>query len=131
MSRPRHPVPDCPTGPGVLPTYRWRQAPDGLLTRRQLRARGLRPNGQDVAAQIQWRSRFGGTGLALLYRPELASPVREMTPRRRAALAAANRARRMCPDCGRDAGYVLPVRYGTCIPCADGTELTQNRRPPS
>jgi hypothetical protein len=35
-----------PTGalPGV-PTYPWRLAPDGLATRRQLRARGLRPGG--------------------------------------------------------------------------------------
>ncbi|WP_405017249.1 hypothetical protein OHV05_09290 [Kitasatospora sp. NBC_00070] len=124
MSRTRHPAPDTPTGPGVLPTYRWRQAPDGFLTRRQLRARGLRPGGQQVAAQILWPSRFGGTAMALLYRPELAAPVREMTPGRRAALDAANRARRTCPDCGRDAGYVLPRHLGTCIPCADDTPPT-------
>ncbi|BFV58279.1 hypothetical protein KCMC57_up33830 [Kitasatospora sp. CMC57] len=119
MSRPKFFDPDGHRYGGI-PTYPWRQAPEGYLTRRQLRARGLRPNGQDVAAQILWRSRFGGTALACLYRPELAAPVREMTPRRRAALDAANRARRMCPDCGRDAGYVLPRHLGTCIPCADG-----------
>ncbi|CAL9483282.1 hypothetical protein SUDANB146_03428 [Streptomyces sp. enrichment culture] len=34
----------------TLPAYRWRLAPDGLATRRQLRAAGLRPGGQDVAA---------------------------------------------------------------------------------
>ncbi|WP_405018022.1 hypothetical protein OHV05_14530 [Kitasatospora sp. NBC_00070] len=106
---------------GGIPTYPWRQAPDGYLTRRQLRKRGLRPNGQDVAAQIQWNSRFGGTALACLYRAELAAPVREMTPRQRAALDAANRAKRTCPACRRDAGYVLPRHLGTCAPCADGT----------
>jgi len=96
-------------------------APDGYLTRRQLRARGLRPGGQPVAAQVLWRSRrCKGVRAAYLYRPELAKPVRPMTPGRAAALAAANRARRVCPDCGRDAGYVLPARYGTCLPCADG-----------
>src|SRR5215469_3696148 len=40
-----------------LPTYPYRFAPDGLLTIRQLRARGLRPGGQDIAAQIVWRHR--------------------------------------------------------------------------
>ena len=38
-----------------LPTYPWRFAPDGLLTLRQLRAKGLRPGGQAVVAQILWR----------------------------------------------------------------------------
>lgn len=96
-------------------------APDGYLTRRQLRTRGLRPNGQPVAAQILWHSRRTRDGIraAYLYRPELACPVRPMTPAKAAALAAANRARRLCPGCGRDAGYVLPAHLGTCLPCAD------------
>lgn len=33
-----------------IPTFPWRFAPDGYATRRQLRARGLRPGGQPVAA---------------------------------------------------------------------------------
>ncbi|MFC8450602.1 RRQRL motif-containing zinc-binding protein [Kitasatospora sp. NPDC057223] len=103
-----------------IPTFPWRMAPDSLCTRRQLRARGLRPNGQPVAAQILWRSRKSkDVRAAYLYQPELACPVRPMTPAKWAALAAANRARRTCPGCGRDAGYVLPARYGTCLPCAD------------
>ncbi|WP_431680139.1 RRQRL motif-containing zinc-binding protein [Kitasatospora sp. KL5] len=103
-----------------LPTYPWRMAPDGYLTRRQLRRRGLRPGGQPVAAQILWRSRrTNGMRAAHLYRTCLAKPVRPMTPARAAALAAANRARRTCPVCGRDAGYVLPTHLGTCLACAD------------
>ncbi|MCD0483444.1 hypothetical protein LO771_13790 [Streptacidiphilus sp. ASG 303] len=102
-----------------LPTYPWRMAPEGLATRRQLRAEGLRPGGQDVAAQILWRNRRRGVRAAYLYRVDLARPVRPMTPARAAALAAAMRARRTCPVCGRDAGYVLPARYGTCLPCAE------------
>ncbi|PBC72158.1 hypothetical protein BX265_6779 [Streptomyces sp. TLI_235] len=101
-----------------LPTYPWRMAPDGLLTRRQLRTRGLRPGGQPVAAQILWRSRSRGVRAAYLYRACLAKPVRPMTPGRTAALAAANLARRTCPACGRDAGCVLPAHLGTCLPCA-------------
>ncbi|PBC78933.1 hypothetical protein BX265_3725 [Streptomyces sp. TLI_235] len=103
-----------------LPTYPWRMAPDGFLTRRQLRTRGLRPGGQPVAAQILWRSRrTKSLRAANLYRTALAKPVRPMTPGKCRALAAANLARRTCPLCGRDAGYVLPVHLGTCLPCAD------------
>lgn len=49
------------------PTYPWRGAPSGLATLRQLRAQGLRPGGQPVAAQILWRG-IGGTRKAYLHR---------------------------------------------------------------
>ncbi|MFJ1564617.1 RRQRL motif-containing zinc-binding protein [Streptomyces erythrochromogenes] len=101
----------------TLPAYRWRLAPDGLATRRQLRALGLRPGGQDVAAQVERPRRRRGPLVAFLYRIDLARPVRPMTPARRAALAKANRARRICPSCGRDAGYVIPAHLGVCNPC--------------
>ncbi|MFJ9605453.1 RRQRL motif-containing zinc-binding protein [Kitasatospora sp. NPDC101176] len=122
MSRPRHWDPDG-SRHGGTPTYPWRMAPRGLFTRRQLRARGLRPGGQDVAAQVMWRSRFGGTCPAYLYRLDRAKPVQPMTPAKAAALAKANRARRTCPDCGQDVGYVLPAHLGTCLTCADGSAL--------
>ncbi|MET9442384.1 RRQRL motif-containing zinc-binding protein [Streptomyces sp. NPDC006610] len=102
----------------TLPVYRWRLAPDGLATRRQLRAAGLRPGGQDVAAQLERPRRRRGPLVAYLYRVDLALPVRPMTPARRAALAKANAARRPCPECGRDAGYVIPSSLGMCTPCA-------------
>ncbi|MFJ8336036.1 RRQRL motif-containing zinc-binding protein [Streptomyces sp. NPDC094437] len=103
----------------ALPVYRWRDAPDGYATRRQLRARGLRPGGQDVAAQLERPRRRGREPLiAYLYRVELARPVRPLTPARRAALAKANAARRICPGCRRDAGYVIPTSLGLCVPCA-------------
>ncbi|MGA5319813.1 RRQRL motif-containing zinc-binding protein [Streptomyces seoulensis] len=101
----------------ALPVFRWRLAPDGYATRRQLRAAGLRPGGQDVAAQLERPRRRRGPLVAYLYRVDLAVPVRPMTPGRWAALAAANRARRVCPHCRRDAGYVIPSSLGTCVPC--------------
>ncbi|GAA4105430.1 RRQRL motif-containing zinc-binding protein [Streptomyces hundungensis] len=101
----------------TLPVYQWRLAPDGYATRRQLRARGLRPGGQDVAAQLERPRRRRGPLVAFLYRVDLAKPVRPMTPARRAALAKANAARRWCPTCRRDAGYVIPLSLGTCVPC--------------
>ncbi|MEU5145203.1 RRQRL motif-containing zinc-binding protein [Streptomyces sp. NPDC021139] len=103
---------------GAVPVYRWRLAPDGLATRRQLRALGLRPGGQDVAAQVERPRRRREPLVAYLYRVEQAKPVRPMTPAKRAALAKANAARRVCPECRRDAGYVIPPSLGMCTPCA-------------
>ncbi|MDH6434754.1 hypothetical protein M2158_003231 [Streptomyces sp. SAI-144] len=101
-----------------IPTYPWRLAPDGLATRRQLRKQGLRPGGQDVAAQILRPRRRREPLTAYLYRIDLALPVRPMTPARWAALAKANAARRHCPECRRDAGYVIPPTLGMCVTCA-------------
>ncbi|MDL5202927.1 RRQRL motif-containing zinc-binding protein [Streptomyces sp. ALI-76-A] len=103
---------------GALPVYRWRLAPDGLATRRQLRAAGLRPGGQDVAAQIERPRRRRGPLVAYLYRVDAAKPVRPMTSAKWAALAKANAARRTCPACRCDAGYVIPPSLGMCTPCA-------------
>ncbi|MFD3324068.1 RRQRL motif-containing zinc-binding protein [Streptomyces sp. NPDC058701] len=101
-----------------LPTFPWRLAPDGLATRRQLRARELRPGGQDVAAQLLRPRRRREPLTAFLYRVDLAKPVRPMTTAKAAALAKANTARRTCPECFADAGYVIPPSLGMCVPCA-------------
>ncbi|WP_030717373.1 RRQRL motif-containing zinc-binding protein [Streptomyces sp. NRRL F-2580] len=101
-----------------LPVYSWRLAPDGLATRRQLRSLGLRPGGQDVVAQLERPRRRRGPMVAYLYRLDRAKPVRPMTTRKAAALAKANAARRTCPQCRRDAGYVIPASLGMCNPCA-------------
>ncbi|SOE13673.1 hypothetical protein SAMN06272775_4649 [Streptomyces sp. 2323.1] len=102
----------------ALPVYRWRLAPDGYATRRQLRARGLRPGGQGVAAQLERPRRRREPLVAYLYRIDQAKPVRPMTPGRRAALDKAMAARRTCPKCRTDAGYCIPRSLGMCIPCA-------------
>ncbi|MFF2997308.1 RRQRL motif-containing zinc-binding protein [Streptomyces sp. NPDC057950] len=103
----------------TLPVFRWHLAPDGLATRRQLRARGLRPGGQDIAAQLERPRRRGQPPLvAYLYCIDLAKPVRPMTAGRWRAHAAMMRTRRTCPECGRDAGYVIPASLGACVTCA-------------
>ena len=94
--------------------YRWRHAPGHLLTRRQLRARGLRPAGQEPVAEIRWRR---GERVAYLYDVELARPVRPMTPGRVRALAAAMLARRTCPLCATDCGYCISLTHGACWAC--------------
>lgn len=112
-----------------VPTFPWRMAPDGYATRRQLRAVGLRPGGQDIAAQVLWHSRrywAKGTSpvrVAYLYRIDLAKTVRPMTPAKWAALAKANTARQVCPECRTDAGYRIPTSLGMCVNCADSPQL--------
>ena len=111
----------------TLPVFRWRLAPDGYATRRQLRACGLRPGGQGVAAQLERPRRRREPLVAYLYRVDLAKPVRPMTPGRWAALAKANAARRICPQCRRDAGYIIPASLGMCVPCAYPTPADSPR----
>ncbi|MFD7163121.1 RRQRL motif-containing zinc-binding protein [Streptomyces violascens] len=110
-----------PTGARYgIPTFPWKLAPDGYATRRQLRAQGLRPGGQPVAAQLMRRSRRrkAGVSIAHLYRVELALPVRPMTSRKWGALALAMLARRTCPECRVVYSYCIPRSLGMCVLCA-------------
>jgi hypothetical protein len=107
-----------PTGQRYgIPTYPFKMAPSGLATLRQLRADGLRPGGQPVAAQLMWRK---GQRRAYLYRIDLAKPKRTATPAQRAALEQALLARRHCPVCGRIQDYYIPRRTGACLVCVPG-----------
>ncbi|MFJ5109340.1 RRQRL motif-containing zinc-binding protein [Streptomyces sp. NPDC088551] len=102
----------------TLPVFRWHLAPDGYATLRQLRARGLRPGGQGVVAQLERPRRRRPPLVAHLYRIDLAVPVRPMTPGRWRAHEAMMRARRTCPTCRTDAGYCIPPSLGMCVTCA-------------
>ncbi|MFZ3562829.1 RRQRL motif-containing zinc-binding protein [Streptomyces sp. BH097] len=118
-------------------TYGWHQTPNaaavlaavrgtgpipatGLATRRQLRALGLRPGGQEpIPAPLTWR---GGRRTAWLYRIELALPKRTPTLAQERALDRAMAARQTCPACGRRYFHCLPLkRLGSCLECHDGT----------
>ncbi|MET9361936.1 RRQRL motif-containing zinc-binding protein [Streptomyces sp. NPDC006632] len=112
-----------------IPTFPWKFAPDGYATRRQLRARGLRPGGQQVAAQLlrQSRRRKAGVSVAYLYRVDRALPVRPMTSRKWGALALAMLARRTCPECDVFYDYCLPVSLGMCVLCADIAKSKEQR----
>jgi hypothetical protein len=104
-----------PTGAKYgLPTYPYKMAPQGLATVRQLRKKGLRPGGQDIAAQILWRK---GKRCAYLYRVDLALPKRQATPAQLAALDRALTARRTCPACEQVKNYYIPRRTGACLDC--------------
>jgi hypothetical protein len=106
------------------PLYPWRGAPDGLATRAQLRAMGLRPGRQGVQALVVWQSRRGGRprvdGLryAELFAVDRARPRITVSPAMAAALRAALAARMTCPACGVNRGYVPSARLGKCNDCA-------------
>ncbi|MEV1145189.1 RRQRL motif-containing zinc-binding protein [Micromonospora sp. NPDC049799] len=102
-----------------FPTFPYRAAPNGLATRRQLRAAGLRPGGHDPVAQILWRHRTNRR-VAYLYRLDLAAPKRVATPAQREAIAKALKARRTCRHCGQVKPYYIPRRYGCCLDCHGG-----------
>jgi hypothetical protein len=107
-----------PTGSKFgFPTYPYRGAPDGYATVRQLRAAGLRPGGQPVAAQILWRHATGRR-TAYLYPLAGALPKRTATPAQWAAIRKALLARRTCRSCGHIRDYYIPRRYGECLDCA-------------
>lgn len=109
-----------PTGETFgVPTFPFRMAPAGLATRRQLRAQGLTPGRQPIAAQILWRH---GRRRADLYRVDQARPKRPATPRQRAALARAETALRTCPTCGHIRAYRIPPSLGECITCSPLTK---------
>ncbi|MEV2278522.1 RRQRL motif-containing zinc-binding protein [Nocardiopsis sp. NPDC049922] len=108
-----------------LPTYPWGMAwvaDDGLATRKQLSAMGLRPGTSEPVAQLMWFSRRarGGVRTAALYRIDQALPKEEFTEARARGLAAAMRARRTCPTCRLVFVYVIPTSLGQCPACHEG-----------
>jgi hypothetical protein len=103
-----------------IPAYPWQSAPEGLPTRRQLTAAGLRPGGQQPVAQVMWRQ-WRRDAVAYLYVVAAAKPKRTPTPAQLVAVGLALKARRTCPTCRRDAGYVLPRTLGVCVDCAEKT----------
>ena len=102
-----------------FPTFPFHYAPDGLATLRQLRADGLRPNGQDPVAQILWRHRRQ-VRIAHLYRRDLAAPKRAATPAQLVAIGKALLARRTCRHCGVTRPYFIPRSTGACLVCEPG-----------
>ncbi len=102
-----------------IPTYPFHYAPEGLSTIRQLRAKGLRPGGQDVQAQILWRHRKQRR-VAYLYDEERAKAKREATPAQRTAIEKALTARKTCPSCGTVKPFCIPRSLGECLECAEG-----------
>lgn len=111
--------------PGLVvngtPVFGYRQAPSGLATRRQLRAKGLRPGGQEPFAQLVWRR---GRRMAWLYVEAHARPKRQATPAQLAAIGNALAARMVCVICG-PVDHCVRTTDQLCGDCyADGVRRT-------
>ena len=109
-----------------LPTFAFRDAPPGLLTRRQLRERGWCPGGHGPVAQLVWR---GGRRWAGLYRRDLAVPSPGATTAQLVALYRAQLALRTCRGpCGHVFDHRLPQSTGRrCWTCWNTTESEDTR----
>jgi hypothetical protein len=102
-------------GEGRFDAFVWGCAPEGLATRRQLAAKGLRPSGAEPVARVVWRR---GERFADLHPVADAVAKKPPTAGQSRGLAAAMRVRRTCTGCGIDAGYCLPTSWGrVCIDC--------------
>ncbi|WP_328645209.1 hypothetical protein OHS58_34050 [Amycolatopsis sp. NBC_00348] len=104
-----------------LPVFGWSEAPSTLLTRSQLRAVGLRPNGQDPSALLVFRHHlpYARETTAELFSVELAAPYRPPTPAQLTALDRAMEARRTCVDCAGIQDYCVPTSTRQCWTCFD------------
>ncbi|MCO1581225.1 hypothetical protein M8C13_36295 [Crossiella sp. SN42] len=108
-----------------LPLLSYGCAPQHLLaTRRQLRAKGKRPNGSDPVALLYLLHKPSKKLVFAIYLIALAAPVRPMTPAKYSALAKANLARRICRSCGKDPLYILPTSTKQCWPCFEAEHAT-------
>ncbi|MFI7178954.1 RRQRL motif-containing zinc-binding protein [Streptomyces spororaveus] len=101
----------------TIPVFKRLCAPSGYATKRQLRAMGLRPGGQEPVAEVETRGPKNG----LLYEIAKARPVRPMTLAKEHALDKAMAARQTCGTCGRRYFFVLPTSLKSCLECHDGT----------
>lgn len=114
-----------------LPAIPWGWADSTVVaTRRQLRAAGLRPGGQDPVAVLAFqhaqpnRRRIEHAALFLI---ERACPKREATPAQLRAVDQALRARRTCELCGTEQDHYLSTTSRLCGPCEDLTEFWPRR----
>lgn len=113
------PVVSDPTGEVYgFPTYRWGDAPEHLMTRRQLGKAGLRKGGQDPVAVM--RHYVEGWQVAYLYDSRTAPERRPWTPAKQRAVQIAADSRKWCSQCQEQLDYV--PRDKTCNPCTDLNE---------
>ncbi|TWD81651.1 hypothetical protein FB561_2771 [Kribbella amoyensis] len=106
-----------------VPEFGFGQAPAGLSTRRQLRAKGLCRGGQEPFGRLVWKrqQRF-----AWLYVDAHAKPKRTATEAQLAAVEKALAARKVCAECGPVEHFVRTSDQ-LCGDChADGVQPGQN-----
>ncbi|MEU9438389.1 RRQRL motif-containing zinc-binding protein [Streptomyces sp. NPDC048252] len=119
-----------PRGGQGLPEYDQGACPDHLVTRRQLRDRGLCPGRGKVVAILRCKACQTTPQVscthrrrAWLYDLTAAKPKRVPTLAQERALDRAMAARQTCRKCGRRFYICLSKRLGSCLECHDGTPV--------
>lgn len=107
-----------------IPEFRFRCAPPGMATRRQLRAAGLCPGRREPFGRIRWGR--AGCRWAWLYVTAFARPSRVQTPAQRAAWNKAMRARRTCAA-GHVADHCVRLSDRLCGDHAYDADLASGR----
>ena len=128
--RRRREVQRVPRNDAMLPEFDRRACPEDLVTRRQLRERGLSPGGHGPVAVLRCKGCSYRPDQACihptrawLYSVEVARPKRTPTLAQEEALDRAMAARSTCPQCKRRYYFCLPLRtQGVCDPCDKGYE---------
>ncbi|RPK27515.1 hypothetical protein EES37_36975 [Streptomyces sp. ADI91-18] len=128
-----------PRSDATLPEHDRGAIPEGLLTRRQLREKGLSPGGHDPVAILRCKycayrpdQSCNHPTRGWLYREDFARPKRVPTLAQEWALDRAMAARSTCPQCRRRYFYCLPLRtQGCCDPCHRGYEPSPDTYFPS
>ncbi|MEU0272458.1 RRQRL motif-containing zinc-binding protein [Streptomyces sp. NPDC006307] len=131
-SKRRREIKRAPRTDATLPEHDRGAVPEGLLTRRQLRERGLSPGGHDPVAILRCKAcsyRPDQSCIhptrAWLWRADLAKPKRVPSLAQEWALDRAMAARQTCPQCRRRYYFCLPLRtQGCCDACHRGYEPT-------
>ncbi|MET9656806.1 RRQRL motif-containing zinc-binding protein [Streptomyces sp. NPDC006510] len=129
----RREIKRVPRTDATLPEHdRGKACPPGLLTRRQLREKGLSPGGHGPVAVLRCEycayrpdQSCNHPTRGWLYREDLARPKRIPTLAQEWALDRAMAARQTCPECRRRYVFCLPLRtLGCCNACNTGCEPT-------
>ncbi|MGW4688521.1 RRQRL motif-containing zinc-binding protein [Streptomyces sp. NPDC004244] len=124
----RRGVTKVPRSTATLPEYDRRTCPEDLVTRRQLREKGLSPGGHGPVVVLRCKGcsyrpeqSCNHPTRGWLYRVDLARPKRTPTLAQEWALDQAMAARQTCPKCRRRYYFCLPLRtQGCCDPCHKG-----------
>ncbi|MFI7531503.1 hypothetical protein [Nocardia salmonicida] len=120
-----------------LAQYDWKTAPSYLMTRRQLRAAGLRPNGHEPVA-VTYGRRRGRELIVQLYDSRRAAPKRIATPAQLIAIAKAIRGHQLAAALRRgitEEQLTTPADPGaawtTAVATEKGNTMSDNQNAPA
>ncbi|MEC3974590.1 RRQRL motif-containing zinc-binding protein [Amycolatopsis sp. H20-H5] len=116
-----HHIVECRGFRDGLAVFGWNEAPEMLLTTKQLHAEGLCRNRQDPAALLVFRHHrpYSRETVSELFWRDLAAPSVPRSPLQVLSLVSARRALRVCVTCTEEQTYRVPTSTHQCWACFD------------